>query len=952
MLFAGFSSCKIGPKNDDFTVSFITEHGQKPADLSFDDGDVFSEKDLKAPVCDYLVFNGWYLDGNKVKAGDAVPQKHATLVAKWDASISYYCDPEYSDDEFESILVPENSILTSEQLPAVTPKSETTFSGWLIDGITINEQTEYQVKRNQLMVAGWGAAVILKSTKEIEGFTFKDSFYIKNLKIDVGEIIDENYFLDPEDPDFIGWSYNNKLVSESDAIRVNGPVQLDAAWKSTDCVVTFVSEIGNVKGETQIVTKKDTKVEFDVEPEAKGKNFEGWYTDVENPSTKLDDSTVISEDTTYNAKWSNKTYVVTFNSNNGKNQTVTQNFEYSVEQQLTSNTFENSSSKGEKYVLRGWSFVQYNDDETDVVINYKDCETVSIEDDVTLYAVWDQNRVAPPLADVKSGNVKPGTKISLVSETDPTGEDVEIFYSTNGTTPNRNSTRYDYGSSIPLENTGKEQVIKAIAFPIEGSSTEDLNKSFVTTYKYNVVCDVVYNSNLPDSKYSCEELPTEVVPYGTQIQLNKKLESHGLEFLGWADTDNATKPAYTSVNTINVTKDKTLYAVWQFKTYKISYNKGDYGSYIPASKEEKEDYVLTSVDLCKLTSAFAVFNGWKDHLGNEIKPGHILNRNITLIADWTPITYTITYDCGGKTTLAPKTGNLPGSHLLPELLPDLKVDGYYFDGWEYTNDVTDGETTYQQKTVIKPGKKNNVRINKDITLVAQFHKKYNVGDLIYDDVTDTTTSETTNRPIAYIIRAATQDTPALGAGITGVYEGAFMRFTGNQVSNNIYNDLIMKTVAFYIDKKDFTGDDTGADNFADILDYCKNKDSKFTEEDLYKILGPYDYARKYGSRDTYTFKTEAYRAGWFPPSAKEFDEIVKGKKDNKTFLDILSTYNSCSNNLFYGTMSESPYQQPVTHVGTYNMWSYDNRAGWKRFRDDITRKATGLVFFMLREFTE
>jgi|GEM_PF-5781892 len=56
------------------------------------------------------------------------------------------------------------------------------------------------------------------------------------------------------------------------------------------------------------------------------------------------------------------------------------------------------------------------------------------------------------------------------------------------------------------------------------------------------------------------------------------LARNGWNFRGWADTQAATTAGYPAGNTFKITKSLTLYAVWEGRSYTISFDKNDTGA--------------------------------------------------------------------------------------------------------------------------------------------------------------------------------------------------------------------------------------------------------------------------------------------------------------------------------------------------------------------------------------
>ena len=61
--------------------------------------------------------------------------------------------------------------------------------------------------------------------------------------------------------------------------------------------------------------------------------------------------------------------------------------------------------------------------------------------------------------------------------------------------------------------------------------------------------------------------------YGVDLTLSSTVPTRtGYNFLGWAESASATVAAYAAGGTYTKNQAKTLYAVWQLKTYTVSYN--------------------------------------------------------------------------------------------------------------------------------------------------------------------------------------------------------------------------------------------------------------------------------------------------------------------------------------------------------------------------------------------
>ena len=175
-----------------------------------------------------------------------------------------------------------------------------------------------------------------------------------------------------------------------------------------------------------------------------GYTFKGWYKDAgfTQEITGVEGGT---EELTIYAKWEIITYNITYvlgddATNNSANPAT-----YTVETATIS--LQNPTRLGFKF--EGW-FTNLEDTKTKVTQIRK-----GSFGDITLYAKWTGNNAEAPTASIASGTfVKAGTKVKLST----TAAGVNIYYTTDGSTPTTSSTLYAGGITITQNVT-----IKAIA---------------------------------------------------------------------------------------------------------------------------------------------------------------------------------------------------------------------------------------------------------------------------------------------------------------------------------------------------------------------------------------------------------------------------------------------------------------------------------------------------------
>ena len=143
-------------------------------------------------------------------------------------------------------------------------------------------------------------------------------------------------------------------------------------WK-----VTFETNGGSMSTSKTVLVRKGDKFGSAIPiPSRSGYTFNGWY----NGEDKLEADTVITGDVTYTAKWTPKTYTVTFHANGGEGTMEKQTFTYGVAQKISKNLFTR-----EGYRFLGWATwsgapeAKYADEEEYSIGSYNQ----------DFYAVWD-----------------------------------------------------------------------------------------------------------------------------------------------------------------------------------------------------------------------------------------------------------------------------------------------------------------------------------------------------------------------------------------------------------------------------------------------------------------------------------------------------------------------------------------------------------------------------------
>lgn len=298
---------------------------------------------------------------------------------------------------------------------------------------------------------------------------------------------------------------------------VSGNLDLYAKWISNKCTVAFNTN-GHGDAISPALVAHGTKVSAPASPSEYGYNFEGWYTDA-NGNNPFNFDTLITTDITLFAKWTPKSYKVTF-----KTDKDTPYHEQSV---AYKNFATKPSAPGKTgYIFDGW----YKDEDCRDAFNFG----TAITGDITLYAKWTVNTYT---VTVNNDNGTPPTKTSPAYNTK-----VEVDV------PEKAGYAFigwiaDPSSVIPVLNTDGKYEFTMPAHDVTLTANWSTNAYTVTFDGNGHDLDVVKVS----------------VAYNTPVEKPATPTTLGYTFGGWYTDKDCTKAF--DFNT-PITADTTLYAKW------------------------------------------------------------------------------------------------------------------------------------------------------------------------------------------------------------------------------------------------------------------------------------------------------------------------------------------------------------------------------------------------------
>jgi uncharacterized repeat protein (TIGR02543 family) len=203
---------------------------------------------------------------------------------------------------------------------------------------------------------------------------------------------------------------------------------------------------------------------------------------------------------------------------------------------------------------------------------------------------------------------------------------------------------------------------------------------------------VVFTQN---SSQGPEKTFTQSVSDGVTTQLtalsSMSFSKSNNTFVGWNTAFDGSGTTYLDTSSINITSTLTLYAQWSpIYTYTVNLNPGTggIGTQMTAMTGTAATVVLNANTYSRTGYTFNGWNTAADGSGSSYaNQGTVRltvdNQTVTLYAQWSIITYTITYLPGpnGTSTSSAQTLNYGGSVTLKDASAGFTRIGYSISGW-------------------------------------------------------------------------------------------------------------------------------------------------------------------------------------------------------------------------------------------------------------------------------
>ena len=509
-----------------------------------------------------------------------------------------------------------------------------------------------------------------------------------------------------EKADVSNWTLNDVYTGTSIPSGKYGNVTLTAQWTVNTYTITYKYNNGAA----------DTTAKYTIEqsitlpsPSKTGYTFAGWKVTTAGGNWNTTDSvykgTVAAGkygNVTLTAQWTVNTYTITYKYNNGAADTTAK---YTIEQSIT---LPSPTKTG--YTFAGWKVTTAggNWKTTDSV--YKGTVAAGKYGNVTLTAQWTANTYT-------------------------------ITYVYNNGSANTTAT-YNIEQAITLPSPSKTGYTfagwKVTTAGGNWKTTDSVYKGTVAAGKYgNVTLTAQWTANTYTITYvynngSANTTATYNIEQAITLPSPSKT---GYTFAGWKVTTaggnwKTTDSVYKGTVAAGKYGNVTLTAQWTVNTYTITYK------YNNGAADTTAKYTIEqSITLPSPTKTGYTFAGWKvTTAGGNWKTSDSVYKgtvaagkygNVTLTAQWTANTYTITYVYNNGSANTTATYNIEQAITLPS----PTKTGYTFAGWKVTTAGGNWKTTDSvYKGTVAAGKYGNVTLTAQWTVnTYTITYKYNNG---------------------------------------------------------------------------------------------------------------------------------------------------------------------------------------------------------------------------------
>jgi len=336
-----------------------------------------------------------------------------------------------------------------------------------------------------------------------------------------------------------------------------------------------------------------------------------------------------------------------------------------------------------------------------VIVRYVDRIVTKVEGDSQTGSANSAASVNPKVRVVDAaGNGIDGVAVSFA-----TGTNSGSIGTTSATTSGGG-----YASTTWTFGTGSSQTIDATMSALSGSNTATFSATVTVTYSLS------YDAN---GGTGAPSQSTETV--GTTATVSSTVPTRtGYTFSSWNTSANGSGTQYASGATFTMPSSAvTLYAQWTINSRSVIYDANG-GSGAPSTASANYGTTV-NISSTRPTRTGYTFDSWNTAAngsgtayswnGTAFSPSSLTvpDANVTLYAQWTIISYTVSYDAnGGSGAPSSQTSNYNTSITVSATVPTRS--GYTFGGW---NTAANGSGTSAASSA-------SYTVTSNVTLYAQW----------------------------------------------------------------------------------------------------------------------------------------------------------------------------------------------------------------------------------------
>ena len=526
-----------------------------------------------------------------------------------------------------------------------------------------------------------------------------------------------------------GTAYNDMAEVENLTSDENGTVTLYAQWKASTYKIVYDKNNANAKGSIP-----DTKATYDValiigkcSYTLDGYTFTEWNTKPDGTGTSYPAGMEVTNLCDKNgdkiilyAQWTANTYSITYNKNSSKatGAMASQIFRYDTAMKLSKNTYSYTG-----YLFDGWN--TQSDGSGTAYADEQEVNNITSSNKATivLYAQWQPITYTVHFhsgADDASGSMANQTFTYDQATTLMLNTFEKIGYQFAGWATQEGNSTIAYTDGEAVKNLANTDQATVDLYAVWGGIT------------YYVAFDGNESTSGSMSDITLNYDAVQTLPKSTFAR-------YGYQFSGWNTKADGTGAGYRDQGdvlnlTTNANETITLYAQWKANKYTINFDKNATDATGTMDLQEVAFGEETPLNANQFVRTGYMFAGWNlraNGTGNAYTDKQpILNLvmvdggEITLYAQWTPITYTVSFDSGAFNT----TGTMEPQTFAYNQTAALNAnqfvrDGYLFEGW--STERNDESVMYRDKASVT-----NLADTQDanVTLYAKWsHSKYYVS---------------------------------------------------------------------------------------------------------------------------------------------------------------------------------------------------------------------------------